>query len=80
VTENICECSVYLWVKFVQILGFEINPFCGEEFVDEIIIYGKRKFAYATVSGEAEGNEPLKWQIKNVSVGKVRKESEKGIL
>ena len=62
-------------------LGFVINPYGNKsELCDEMVIYSKRKFAYAKMEGEKEGMDKLKFSFKNVTIGKLFKEGEKGIF
>jgi len=57
-----------------SILGMEINPNPSEDNVDEILMFGKRKFGYCFLSKSGKG---LAAKIKSVSTVALHKEGEK---
>lgn len=56
------------------ILGMEINPNPGEDNVDEILLFGKRKFGYCFITQSGKG---LVAKIKSVSTVALHKDGEK---
>jgi len=58
------------------ILGMEINPNPSEDNVDEILLFGKRKFVYCYVQQSKSGNG-LEAKTKSVSTVSFNKEGEK---
>ena len=56
------------------ILGMEINPNPADDNVDEILMFGKRKFGYCYITKSGKG---LGLKIKSVSTVSLHKDGEK---